>query len=1150
MNFLKDFYILYSDFDILFYKLYYNELNFNNSYEYYKHYYEFGYKNNYISSFNKYINLYNIDIDFIKVFYNNLNIKNNFDILNLLKNNINEYIISDNDFNNKFPDFDIDIYKLFHSELNDISLKSYWFHIGRYNNEISSINDFINNNIIKDITLYNFIYNNNTSDKINKNDILYWYNNKNSIIDTYDKLKNILIDIDIPLLIKNYPVMKKFIKEDIIKFYSINILKVNYIYSENIFKLKYPNLNLLEYKMNNKLTINNNLDIYNHYHNNKSIPKYSNIQNIMNLSKQSVDKELFCEEYNSKVNIIQNNLDSNYEILYNNFSKEYPYFDLNIYKLLNNLDNYYDNEIISHYLNIGLPLNKICNISMLNDDNIDFNLNIYRELNRDLKYLNDIDLFLYWYREKNCNVGNLMKENKDRIYSIKTFFIKYPQLKDKIEMNEKSIIDWMTKDIYNSNGDKYVGRREVNNIYEVLIDLDEKNKIPKNKLKSGISLIIRAKNEELNIKDCIESVVDLVDEIIFVDNNSTDNTYKIVNNYTKTYNNIKLYKYNIHVSKVGHEHSEAIKNKNPNTLGNFYNWALSKSTYSNIFKWDADFICIKNNFKSLVNLYNLKNKNDKFAIWFTGITLFENGGSYYFNPNSYYNEYRIFSYRNNFSWYDGDICEYTDPYLNSCPLNKKYIFEYPLFYEIKRTSIDEFKERSSMIDTRDINDNKILNNLKNNKSNNLIKFSDQLIYNPLNIYIYTPSLTYGGGNQFIINIYKFYKYLGFNIKIIPGKNEIDIKKFNSILDNDIININIFKDLFFSKKSEDKFNIDYIIFNSDIPFNEYDIKNMYKLIKIIFVTHSDVAYSNYFVEKYNEYFYKIITVNNYTIDKLSNKLNIDSKKFIKLINYIDNSEFITKKKTFDKKNIFGVISRFSEDKNMPMLIISLVMVFRKYPHYKCYFIGTNNEYYDNYLKYLCKFYNIKTNVKFKGYISNTKKYYDMFDFIILPSVSEGCAFNIIETFVSGIPIVCSNVGGNHELVINNINGYMYNYNYIREYEQSVIYITNYNEHLSKIGYLINDNLDKNYIFCNNYNNLEVIVPFSLKCKDNNPTCNYCNILSDKMKTFHINSEKITNSIINMIETDKNKLIKMSNNNIDFINNNFNKIIYYNQLLELL
>ena len=54
----------------------------------------------------------------------------------------------------------------------------------------------------------------------------------------------------------------------------------------------------------------------------------------------------------------------------------------------------------------------------------------------------------------------------------------------------------------------------------------------------------------------------------------------------------------------------------------------------------------------------------------------------------------------------------------------------------------------------------------------------------------------------------------------------------------------------------------------------------------------------------------------------------------------------------------------------------------------------------------------------------------------------------------------------------------------------------------------------------------------------------------MKTFHINSEKITNSIINMIETDKNKLIKMSNNNIDFINNNFNKIIYYNQLLELL
>jgi len=560
---------------------------------------------------------------------------------------------------------------------------------------------------------------------------------------------------------------------------------------------------------------------------------------------------------------------------------------------------------------------------MINEDNFGFNFNIYRELNKDLKHLNNNDLFFHWYNNK---------EN-DRIYSVKSFFVKYPHLNGKVEMNEETIIRWMTCDIYKENGSEYVGRREVYNINEVLIDLDEKNKIPKNKLKSGISLIIRAKNEELNIKDCIESVVDLVDEIVFVDNNSTDKTYKFVSNYCKLYSKIKLYKYNINVSKVGNEHANAIKNKNPNTLGNFYNWSLSKSTYNNVFKWDSDFLCIKNNFQSLVNLYKLRNNNDKFAIWFTGITLFENNGIYYFNPNSYYNEYRIFSYKNNFSWYDGDVCEYTDPYLNSCSNDKKYRFEFPLFYEIKRTSIDEFQERSSMIDIRDINDNTILNNLKNNKSNNLIKIDNSLIYNPLNILIYTPSLTFGGGNQFVINMYKFYKSIGFNVKIIPRNKNIDYNKFNSILHDDIVDMNVF-----NYKYIKKLNINFIIFNSDIPFNEKEIIDISNLTKIIFVTHSDVAYSNFFVKQYNQYFYKIITVNNYTIDKLSKKLNINNNKFIKLINYSDNildkysdnllNKKINKGERLFKKNKFGVISRFSHDKNMPMLIISLILIFRK------------------------------------------------------------------------------------------------------------------------------------------------------------------------------------------------------------------------------
>nr|MCH9769670.1 glycosyltransferase [Gammaproteobacteria bacterium] len=44
-----------------------------------------------------------------------------------------------------------------------------------------------------------------------------------------------------------------------------------------------------------------------------------------------------------------------------------------------------------------------------------------------------------------------------------------------------------------------------------------------------------------NIKVCIESVVDLVDEIIFVNNNSTDNTLKLIEEYALKYPKIKVY---------------------------------------------------------------------------------------------------------------------------------------------------------------------------------------------------------------------------------------------------------------------------------------------------------------------------------------------------------------------------------------------------------------------------------------------------------------------------------------------------------------------------------------------------------------------------------------------------------------------------------
>ena len=329
-----------------------------------------------------------------------------------------------------------------------------------------------------------------------------------------------------------------------------------------------------------------------------------------------------------------------------------------------------------------------------------------------------------------------------------------------------------------------------------------------------------------------------------------------------------------------------------------------------------------------------------------------------------------------------------------------------------------------------------------------------------------------------------------------------------------------------------------------------------LTKIIFITHSDVAYSNYYIDKYHTLFHKIITVNNYTIHKLHTFLKINIDKFIKIINYTDIINYNIENTIKEKKYKFGVISRFSEDKNIPMFILSIIPIFKKYPKYKCYLVGTESEYYNEYLKYIIKINNLQNYILFEGYQENVVKYYEIFDFVILPSVSEGCSYNIIEAMSLGLPVICSNVGGNDELIKNDDNGVIYNYTSIRELEKKYIYIKNYNEQLSKIGYFINENTENNkFIFYNNfskYDKIKAYIPYYLTCNSKciNKNCSLCDEIKLKSNIFTENINTITNSIFKMIELDNEHLAKIEKNNINFIKNNFTLNKYINQLLSII
>jgi len=230
--------------------------------------------------------------------------------------------------------------------------------------------------------------------------------------------------------------------------------------------------------------------------------------------------------------------------------------------------------------------------------------------------------------------------------------------------------------------------------------------------KEGVTFLIRARNEEQNVEECIESILDVADEIIFVDHLSTDNTYQKVNEISKINKKVKLFKYDREVPKPGFNYRENVI-KIGNSISNYYNFCLSKVTKKNIIKWDADFLGVSDNLSEMIEKFDLKNREDRFSLWFTGKTLFKHNNENYVNENSYYNEYRAFSMVKGVKWEDAIRCEYVCR--NYADNSTSIRYENDCFYEIKRTNIDEFSLRESLIDKRDEIDYNILKELKENK---------------------------------------------------------------------------------------------------------------------------------------------------------------------------------------------------------------------------------------------------------------------------------------------------------------------------------------------------------------------------------------------------------------------------------------------------
>jgi len=93
----------------------------------------------------------------------------------------------------------------------------------------------------------------------------------------------------------------------------------------------------------------------------------------------------------------------------------------------------------------------------------------------------------------------------------------------------------------------------------------------------------------------------------------------------------------------------------------------------------------------------------------------------------------------------------------------------------------------------------------------------------------------------------------------------------------------------------------------------------------------------------------------------------------------------------------------------------------------------------YLKLLSKKLGISDNVIFLGYRSDIFEIYKIADIFLFPSFREGLPVAVMEAMATGLPIVCSDIRGNIDLVCDGQNGYLVDCHDVEGFAEKINYL---------------------------------------------------------------------------------------------------------------
>ena len=218
-------------------------------------------------------------------------------------------------------------------------------------------------------------------------------------------------------------------------------------------------------------------------------------------------------------------------------------------------------------------------------------------------------------------------------------------------------------------------------------------------------------------------------------------------------------------------------------------------------------------------------------------------------------------------------------------------------------------------------------------------------------------------------------------------------------------------------------------------------------KVIYTAHGFHFYKDasklnwmiyYPIEKFLSYITDVlITINkeDYELAKKKMKakkieyvpgVGVDTNKFAKVV--IDKNEKRKELGLTRDNMILLSVGEVNKNKNHEAIIRALAKLNNPNIHY--IIAGRGN--LESYIDKLSKELNIENQVHLLGFRTDIPELYSIADIFCFPSYREGLSLALMEAMVSGLPVVCSDIRGNRDLIKHKKGGYRCNPNDINEF----------------------------------------------------------------------------------------------------------------------